>query len=115
MDEEIESPLAWSLGTSLRRVADDETFVSDSQILVLQWLVLALRLLYRPIADDRVSKRKKEREETRSQKSCENTKTTGKTRIQRPPQHWRERYRESKQTSPFSPTKHSFGSAGVGL
>ena len=33
MDEEIESPLAWSLGTSLRRVADDETFVSDSQIL----------------------------------------------------------------------------------
>jgi len=45
MDEEIESPLAWSLGTSLRRVADDETFVSDSQILVLQWLVLALRLL----------------------------------------------------------------------
>ena len=25
--------LAWSLGTSLRRVADDETFVSDSQIL----------------------------------------------------------------------------------
>ena len=41
MDEEIESPLAWSLGTSLRRVADDETFVSDSQILVLG-------LLFRP-------------------------------------------------------------------
>ena len=43
---------------SLRRVADDETFVSDSQILVLQWLVLAQK---RAPAIERSEDRKLER------------------------------------------------------